>query len=211
MTNLREKLRLYLVTDSRGIADDDFYRIVEDAVSAGVGFVQLREKRLSTLEFYKKAVKVKEICARYNAVFVINDRLDIAQAADADGVHLGADDMPIAAARKILGTGKIIGATAKTVEAANAALKDGADYFGIGAFFATGTKTDAKHMTPAEVKAVTSSVNAPFVGIGGLTADNLNILTGTGVAGAAISSAIMRADNVKKTVAEMIYQLAEMQ
>lgn len=207
MKILNDEPMIYLVTDSNGIDNSDFFRIIEDAAAEGVGYVQLREKNLTTLEFYEKALRVKKICGFYNSVFLINDRIDIAQAVDADGVHLGAKDLPIAATRKILGADKIIGATAKTVTAARNAYKDGADYFGIGAFFATDTKTDARLMTPGEVSLVTSSVDAPFVGIGGLNENNLDVLTGTGVKGAAISSAIMRADNVREAVRKIKEQL----
>lgn len=193
-------LSVYLVTDSNGINDGDFYGIIDEALSAGVTLVQLREKALSSKAFYEKALKTKEICRRYGVPLLINDRLDIALAADADGVHLGQRDIPIDAARRILGNNKIIGATAKTVETAQKAVNDGADYIGIGAFFSTDTKADAKLMTAAEVRRVTDAVNAPFVGIGGLTEDNIDVLSGSGVSGAAVSSAIMRAEDVTKTV-----------
>lgn len=196
-------LSLYLITDSHGLSDEEFFNRTETALKAGVTLVQLREKELSAREIYNRAVKLKEICARYNVPLIMNDRLDIALAADLDGVHLGANDLPIARAREILGEGKIIGATAKTVEAAKAAETDGADYFGIGAFFATDTKTDAKVLTPSEILEVTSAVSIPAVGIGGLNAENIEIIKNCGLSGAALSNAIMRSENIEKTVKEL--------
>ncbi|MBQ2669437.1 MAG: thiamine phosphate synthase, partial [Clostridia bacterium] len=124
-------------------------------------------------------------------------------AANLDGVHLGANDLPISKARELLGAGKIIGATAKSVEAAKASEKAGASYFGIGAFFATDTKTDALVLTPAQIKEVTSSVSIPAVGIGGLDAENIEIIENCGLSGAALSNAIMRSENIEKTVKEL--------
>ena len=196
-------LSLYLITDSQGLSDEEFFDRIETALMAGVTMVQLREKELSAREIYQKAVKLKEICRKYNVPLIMNDRLDIALAAGLDGVHLGANDLPIARAREILGESKIIGATAKTVDAAKMAEKDGTDYFGIGAFFATDTKTDALVLTPAEIKEVTSSVNIPAVGIGGLNAENIEIIENCGLSGAALSNAVMRSDNTEKTVKEL--------
>lgn len=193
-------LSLYLITDSRGMSESEFFETIEKAVLSGVTMVQLREKELSSREFFERAVRLKKICTAANVPLIINDRIDIAIAADADGVHLGTSDLPISIARKILGENKIIGATAKTTEAAIAAARDGADYFGIGAFFATGTKSDAYTMTPAQIRAVTDAAPIPAVGIGGLTYENLDIIADSGVKGAAISDAIMRAENVTETV-----------
>ena len=193
-------LSLYLITDSREMSGEEFFRTIEMAVSSGVTMVQLREKELSSREFFERALRLKKICAAQNVPLIINDRVDIAIAANADGVHLGTSDLPISIARKILGEGKIIGATAKTADAAVKAAHDGADYFGIGAFFATGTKSDAYTMTPDEIRAVTDIAPIPAVGIGGLTYENLDIIKNSGVKGAAISDAIMRAKDVAKTV-----------
>ena len=193
-------LSLYLITDSRGMSESEFFNTIEKAVSSGVTMVQLREKELSSRDFFDRAVRLKKICAAANVPLIINDRLDIAQACDADGVHLGTSDLPISVARKILGKNKIIGATAKTVDAAVAAARGGADYFGIGAFFATDTKSDAYTMTPAQIRAVTDIASIPAVGIGGLTYENMDIIRNSGVKGAAVSDAIMRAKNVTETV-----------
>ena len=193
-------LSLYLITDSHGMSDTKFFETIEKAVSSGVTMVQLREKELSSREFFERAVRLKEICTAANVPLIINDRLDIAIAANADGVHLGTSDLPIGIARKILGENKIIGATAKSVDAAIQAAHDGADYFGIGAFFATDTKSDAYTMTPAQIRAVTDAAPIPAVGIGGLTYENLDIIKDSGVIGAAVSAAIMHAENVTETV-----------
>ncbi len=203
-------LSLYLITDSNGIGDKDFYGIVERAVSSGVTMVQLREKTLSSREFYNRALRLKRICGAAGVSLIINDRIDIALAADADGVHLGADDLPVSSARKLLGASKIIGATAKTVEAANAAACEGADYFGIGAFFATSTKTDADIMTPEQIAAVTAAAPIPAVGIGGLTIENLDIIKGSGVKGAAVSSAVMHASDTETAVRLMRERLGSL-
>ena len=193
-------LSLYLITDSRGMSGEEFFETIEKAVSSGVTMVQLREKELSSREFFERALRLKKICAAQSVPLIINDRIDIAQAVDADGVHLGTSDLPISIARKILGEHKIIGATAKTADAAIAAARDGADYFGIGAFFATDTKSDAYTMTPDEIRTVTDAATIPAVGIGGLTYENLDIIKNSGVKGAAVSDAIMRADNVTEKV-----------
>lgn len=193
-------LSLYLITDSHGLKDREFFDIISKAVQSGVTMVQLREKDASTRDMYQKAVELKKICSQYNVPLLINDRIDVAIAADADGVHLGTSDMPIDIARRILGKNKIIGATAKTVNLAKEAEADGADYFGIGAFFATGTKSDAVVLTPAQIAEVTGSVNIPAVGIGGLLYENMEIIKGSGVCGAAVSAAIMHAADVTAAV-----------
>ena len=196
-------LSLYLITDSNGLSETEFYSRIEIALKAGVTMVQLREKELADRALFERALKLKEICHRYNVPLIMNDFAGLVLAANLDGVHLGANDLPISKARELLGNDKIIGATAKTVEAAKAAEKDGADYFGIGAFFATDTKTDALVLSPAQIKEVTSSVNIPAVGIGGLDAENIQIIKNCGLSGAALSNAIMRSENIEKTVKEL--------
>lgn len=207
-------LTLYLITDSTGIGDREFFETVKKVVQAGVTMVQLREKNACSRELYRKALELKKICSEYGVPLIINDRVDIALAADADGVHLGTDDLPVSVAREILGKDKIIGATAKTAALAADAEKCGADYFGIGAFFATDTKPDALIMTKEAIRAVTCSVKIPAVGIGGLTYENMDIIAGSGVCGAAVSSEIMRAADVSETVkkmAEKIKRVKELQ
>lgn len=195
-------LSLYLVTDSTGISDEIFYKKIDDAISGGVTIVQLREKTADDDMFLKKAKAVKEIC-KNRVPFIINDRVDIAKAIDADGVHLGENDMSVKAARKILGDDKIIGKTAKTVKSALLSQSEGANYFGIGAFFATGTKSDALVLNPSDIKKVNMSVNIPSVGIGGLTYENMDIISGTGISGIAVSSAIMKSDFPKDRAKEL--------
>ncbi len=201
-------LTLYFITDSTGFSDEEFFGRVEEAVHAGVSMVQLREKNISTRKYYEKALKLKRICSESGVPLIINDRLDIALAVNADGVHLGTDDMPIHTAREILGDGKIIGATAKTVARAASAQMDGADYFGIGAFFATDTKPDALVLTPGEVLAVTDSVKIPAVAIGGLNSENIPIIGDCGVRGAAVSNVIMRSDNITLEVWRLKREIA---
>lgn len=190
-------LSLYLVTDSTNMEDEVFYKRIEDAIYGGVTIVQLREKTALDEIFLKKAKRVKEIC-KGKVPFIINDRVDIAKEVDADGVHLGENDMSVKEARRILGADKIIGKTAKSVEKAKAAQEETADYFGIGAFFKTGTKDDALVLSPSVIKTVNESVTIPSVGIGGLTYENMEIVKDTGISGMAVSSAIMRADDVKE-------------
>ncbi len=183
---------LYLVTDSGGFSEEKFLRVIRDALSGGVTLLQLREKEKTIREYINLAEKVKHLCAQYNVPLIIDDRIDVALAVDADGVHLGADDMPIATARKILGNEFIIGATAKTVLSATKAYNAGADYIGAGAVFPTTTKVKTV-LTPVDtimdiVKAVPIPVNA----IGGLNKSNLNVLKGSGVSGICVVSAIMK-------------------
>ena len=180
---------LYLVTD--GGSGEDFCRIVEQALQGGVTMVQLREKMADTRSFYELALRVKKITAAYDVPLIINDRLDIALAADADGLHVGQEDLPVAVARRFLGAGKILGATAATQQDALAAERDGADYIGSGAMYPTSTKPN-KPVLPLSVLAqIKQSVRIPVVAIGGITADNATPLLQAGVDGVAVVSAIM--------------------
>lgn len=196
-------LSLYLITDSQNLTEDEFFNRINTALLSGVTMVQLREKEKSADFIYQRAIKLKKLCDSFNVPLLINDRVDIAMATDASGVHLGASDLPIFEARKLLGVDKIIGATAKTTESATCAQNNGANYFGIGAFFKTDTKSDALVLTPDMVKTVTSSVTIPAVAIGGIGADNISIISGTGVKGIAVSNAIMRARDIKRTVTDL--------
>ncbi|MFB0918032.1 MAG: thiamine phosphate synthase [Clostridiaceae bacterium] len=190
-------LRLYLITDSTGLDDNSFLRICEEALKGGVTMLQLREKYLSSGDFYKRAMELKKLTDKYNVPLIINDRVDIALAVKALGVHLGQDDLPINIARDILGPDAIIGCTAKTEEQGLRAKTDGADYIGSGAMYASGTKEDAK-VTPIEVIDNIKRVSGlPVVAIGGLNKDNLEILRGSKVSGISLSGGIMKAFNPK--------------
>ena len=175
--------KIYLVTDEKACLGKDFYVCIEEAIKGGVKIVQLREKNISTKDFYEKALKVKEICKNYGALFIINDRLDIAQAVGADGVHLGQSDMPIEKAREILKDKFLIGATARNVEEAKRAELLGADYIGSGAIFGTNTKDNAKKLEMEELKKIVASVKIPVFAIGGINIDNVGILKNIGLQG----------------------------
>lgn len=195
---------LYLVTDRRFLKDRTLKSAVEDSIKGGVTIVQVREKDVTTREFYKVALEVKEITDKYNVPLIINDRIDIAQAIDADGVHLGQDDMPIKLARKILGKNKIIGISVGNVDEAKEAEKDGADYVGIGAIFFTGSKKDID--TPigtSGLKEVVESINIPSVAIGGVNKENLSGVIKTGTNGAAVISAILGKENIEQAAKEL--------
>ena len=181
---------LMLVTDHCSDVDA-FCTIVEKALQAGVTVLQLREKTATTRDFYQLALRIKPIARQYNVPLLINDRLDIALAVDADGVHVGQEDLPVAVVRRLIGPDKILGATAATVAAAQTAEREGADYIGSGAMFPTRTKA-GKPVLPMSVLAqIKQAVQVPVVAIGGITADNLMTLKITGVDGLAVVSAIM--------------------
>ena len=182
---------LYLSTDRRLMTTDKLEEAVELAIQGGVTVVQLREKDCTSREFYEEAEKVKAITDAYEIPLLINDRLDIALAVGADGVHLGQTDIPVWAARDILGADKIVGATANTLEKAEEAWKSGADYLGVGDVFGTSTKADTIHVTLEELAAIKKQVEIPVVAIGGINAENISSLKATGVDGAAVISAIL--------------------
>ncbi|OBR94360.1 thiamine-phosphate synthase [Clostridium ragsdalei P11] len=188
---------LYLVTNRSFLKDKPLQQAVEEAILGGVTMVQLREKDASTREFYEIAKEVKKVTDHYKVPFLINDRLDIAQTVDADGVHLGQSDMPINTARKILGKNKIIGISAGNVNEALEAEKSGADYIGIGTIFFTGTKKDID--TPIGIgglRKIYSSINIPAVAIGGVNETNFKEVLSTGVDGISVISAILGKSNI---------------
>jgi thiamine-phosphate pyrophosphorylase len=190
--------KLYLVSDKDMLKNRDLIQSLEEAILGGVTLIQLREKDDSTLEFYGEAIKVKELTKKYNIPYIINDRLDIAIAVDADGVHLGQGDMPLDIARRILGPDKIIGVSAHTIEEALMAQAGGADYIGVGAIFNTSTKKDANSVTIASLEEIKKSVNIPVVAIGGINYLNAKEVIGTGIDGIAVISAILGEENIRK-------------
>ena len=190
-------LSLYLVTDKRNKTDDEFLKIIEEAIKGGTTVVQIREKEGETLDFYNLALKVKEITSKYNVPLIVNDRIDVALAIKSEGVHIGQTDMPADVARSLIGDEMILGVSASTVEEARKAEKDGADYIGTGAVFPTATKDDAPSITKDDLKEVTGSINIPTVAIGGITLENANELAGTGIAGISVVSAIMNSKDPK--------------
>lgn len=183
---------LYFITDSSGFSEEEFLFRVESACRGGVTILQLREKEKTTREYLHLAEKVHEITTRFNIPLIIDDRLDIALAADTEGVHLGQSDLPVSTARKILGSSKIIGATAKTVQQAVQAYKQGADYLGTGAIFPTKTKVQIILTSVDTLKAITAAVLIKVNAIGGLNNDNISILKGSGISRICVVSAIMK-------------------
>ncbi len=196
-------LTLYLVTDSSYHTETQFLRIVEEACKGGVTLVQLREKNRSGRDYLTLAQKVKKITDQYGIPLIIDDRIDIAMAADAAGVHVGGSDIPVRYARKLLGKDKIVGATAKTVEQAQAACAGGADYLGVGAMYPTTTKVVTMLTEPAMIGKIKAAVPLPVVAIGGLNKDNLDILEDRPIDGIAVVTAIMKADDPRIAAMEL--------
>lgn len=199
----RESLVLYAVTDRSWLRGEKLADQVEKAVRGGATFVQLREKNLGREEFLREALEIGELCRNSGVPFVINDDVEIAMASGADGVHLGQEDMSVAEARRILGPDRIIGATAKTVEQALAAEAQGADYLGSGAMFPSTAKPEAKGISREELSAICRAVKIPVVAIGGITAENAGTLSGTGIAGIAVVSAIFAAEDIEAAAREL--------
>ncbi|KUL99648.1 thiamine-phosphate synthase [Fusobacterium nucleatum subsp. nucleatum] len=196
--------KIYLVTDEKACNGKDFYKCIEESIKGGVKIVQLREKNISTKDFYKKALKVKEICKNYEVLFIINDRLDITQAVEADGVHLGQSDMPIEKAREILKDKFLIGATARNIEEAEKAELLGADYIGSGAIFGTSTKDNAKRLEMEDLKKIVNSVKIPVFAIGGININNVWMLKNIGLQGVCSVSGILSEKDCKKVVENIL-------
>lgn len=199
----REMLLLYAITDCAWTGRQTLYEQIEAALEGGVTMVQLREKHLSTQELVAEAVEIKELCHRYHVPLIINDDVEAAIASSADGVHVGITDTPVAEIRKRAGGSFIIGATAKTVEQAIAAERAGADYLGVGAVFPSPTKQNAIRITPGQLRQICTAVSIPAVAIGGIGPDNVTALTGGGMAGIAVVSAIFAAENIRNAAAEL--------
>ncbi len=197
---------LYLCTDRELMTTDTVTEAVELAIKGGVTVVQLREKDCSGRKFLEIAHEVKEITDAYEVPLIINDRLDIAMAVDADGVHLGQKDIPAAVARELLGPDKIIGVSAWNAELALRAQKEGADYIGAGDVFGTSTKADTHHVSLQELAKIRKTVKIPVVAIGGINMENIEKLKGTGIDGVAVISAILAARNIT-AAAEELFQV----
>lgn len=189
---------LYLVIDSSLCKKYPLAYVVEEAIQGGVTVVQLREKTADTRTFYQQACQVKEVTDAYHIPLIINDRLDIMQAVDAAGVHLGQSDMPLSVARKIIGEEKIIGISASTEEEAQKAAEEGADYLGVGAIFSTDTKKDATVISLHTLQQIKANIEIPIVAIGGIHQDTLLKLKGINIDGIAVVSDIMTADKPKE-------------
>ena len=193
----REALRLYLVTNRYHDSLERFLEKVETACRSGVTIVQLREKNLTTNQYYQLAKQVKKITDAYQVPLIIDDRLDVCLAVDAAGLHIGDDELPVSVARQVLGPEKILGVTAKTVKRALEAEEGGADYLGTGAIFPTTTKENAPITLISTLKTICQTVAIPVVAIGGLTSENIDQLIGTGIAGVAVVRDLMQAEDVE--------------
>ena len=203
MNCTKKDLVLYAVTDRSWLKGETVYDQVEKALKGGVTFVQLREKGLDAEEFRREAAEIKKLCASYRVPFVINDRVEIARAIDADGVHVGQKDQRPEEIRKILGPDKIIGVSARTVEQAVLAEKNGADYLGVGAAFSTSSKDDAERIDHETIRQICKAVSIPVIAIGGITQENIKELSGTGICGVAVISAVFAKDDIEKAAAEL--------
>lgn len=196
---------IYLVTDRSILEGRDLYYAIEQSILGGATLVQLREKNISTLEFYKIAVKAKKVTDKYHLPLIINDRVDIALAVDAAGVHLGQSDMNCIITRKLIGNNKIIGISATTLDEAMVAQEDGADYIGVGAIFPTETKTDADIVNVEILKNIKMNLHIPVVAIGGINENNVMLLSNTGIDGVAVISAIIGKYDVKAATEKFKY------
>ena len=201
---------LYFITDSTGFTEEEFLFRVEQALKGGATLLQLREKNKSTKEYIQLAEKVHVIAKRYNVPLIIDDRIDVALAIDAEGVHVGAEDMPVATARKLMGDDKIVGATAKTVPWAKEAYEQGADYLGVGAIYPTTTKVKTVLTSVDTLRDICNAVPIPANAIGGLNKDNIDILAGVPIAGICVVSAIMKAEDPKTAAEELKVRAKEL-
>ena len=191
-------LRLYAVTDRSWVGTQTLYEQVEAALRGGVTCVQLREKELNDTDFLAEAKELKILCARYGVPLIINDNVELALKVDADGVHVGQEDMDARDVRNLIGADKILGVTAKTVEQAQKAQLAGADYLGSGAVFGSTTKPNARPMTKELLHSICQSVTIPVVAIGGIHRGNIASLAGTGIRGAAVVSGIFAAADIEE-------------
>ena len=208
--DLRSSLVLYAVTDRHWTGEKTLLQQTEEAICGGTTLVQIREKDLNDSEFEKEALELQSLCKKYSVPFIVNDNVCLAEKIDADGVHVGQDDMNVREVRKILGEGKIIGVSAQNVEEAVSAERDGADYLGVGAVFPTGSKADAIEVPLETLKAICSAVKIPVVAIGGISKDNLTDLKGSGIAGISVISAIFAQKNIKEAAEELKKRTLEM-
>lgn len=196
-------LELYLVSDRHWLEQRLLEEDIEKAIQGGVTIVQLREKNLDEQNFITEAKKIKQLCAKYQIPFIINDNLNVALAVDSDGIHIGQDDLPVNFVRDKIGPNKILGVSVHNLNEAKKAESDGADYLGVGAVFSTTTKNDASNVTSKELLDITTNVDLPVVAIGGINQNNCLQLKGSKINGIAVVSAIMAAANIKKATQEL--------
>ncbi len=199
----KEKMRLYAITDRHWLNGRSLREVVKESLDGGVTFLQLRDKNSDDETFLQEAAELQELCRDYKVPLIINDNVEIALKMNADGVHVGQSDMEAGAVREKLGPDKILGVSARTVEQALLAQERGADYLGVGAVFATGSKADAAELPHETLKAICEAVSIPVVAIGGITAENISQLKGTGICGVAVISAIYAQNNIKEAAEEL--------
>ena len=206
----KKNLLLYAVTDRHWLNGRSLYEVVKESLDGGATFIQLREKTLDDETFLKEAKELQQLCKEYKVPFVINDNVDIAIAMDADGVHVGQSDMEAGDVRKKLGPDKIVGVSASTVEEAVLAEKRGADYLGVGAVFPTGSKDDAVDVSYDTLKAICEAVSIPVIAIGGISLENVHKLSGSGICGIAVISAIYAKEDIRRAAEELKAATKEM-
>ena len=205
--NIKKILKLYAVTDRTHLNGKTLVEAIELAIQGGVTCVQLREKNISYNEYISKAVEIREICHKYNVPLIINDNYRVALASGADGVHVGIEDTAVSEIRKNVGDNFIIGATAKTIEQAQKAQKDGADYLGVGAVFPSPTKTNAIRITPEKLTEICKSISIPVVAIGGINLEIVHLIKNCGQSGIAVVSALFSQDDIKESAERLISEL----
>lgn len=195
---MKVNYKLYLVTDREVLAGRDLLESVEQSILGGVTLVQLREKDTNSRDFYNLALQVKELTHKYNVPLIINDRLDIALAIDADGLHIGQEDLPVDLCRKLLGKDKILGVSAHNLEEAIKAEALGADYLGVGAIFSTSTKKDVDITSIDTLIKIKENIKIPVVAIGGITHDNVKEVLKAPIDGVSVISCLLGAEDIKK-------------
>lgn len=194
----KSMMLLYAVTDRTWSKGKTLYEQVESALKGGVTCVQLREKNLNEEDFLKEAIEISKLCKAYNVPLIINDNVDIAIKCNADGIHVGQDDMKASKVRELVGDNMIIGVSAHNLDEAKAAVSAGADYLGVGAVFSTSTKTDVTPLSMETLKDICQNIQIPIVAIGGINKNNITTLKGTGIDGVALVSAIFAAENIEE-------------
>lgn len=199
----KNSLLLYAVTDRAWTGRQTLAEQVEDALQGGVTCIQLREKQLNEDDFIREAIEIRAICHRYGVPLIINDNIRVARESGADGIHVGQEDCSANEVRKLFGRDFIIGTTAKTVEQAQRAQEDGADYLGVGAVFPSPTKTNALRITNEQLKTICASVSIPAVAIGGISLENMTEIAGCGMSGIAVISAVFAAEDITAASAEL--------
>ena len=208
---IRKGMLLYAVTDRSWLKEGQtLLSVCEEILNNGATFLQIREKDLDAASFQEEAAQLKDLCICHRVPYVVNDSVEIAMAIDADGVHVGQSDIKGRDIRSMIGENKILGISAGTVEEAIAAEKAGADYIGVGAVFGTSTKKDARNLTAEKLKEITSAVSIPVVAIGGINSKNLMELSGSGVDGVAVVSAIFASENPGQATALLLKLAREM-